>query len=162
MSNLRDDLQKHQEEHSVQKPQGLYVADRFSDFWHQQSVWSQNTFGLDSERGPLGPLEHLKKEVKEALDAYHMLETCIAENPDVHITEMQRELIDCQFLIVDALRRSGVNYETFLDMLEDKLKINKSRSWPRSAGDNERPIEHDRTLDNKSAEGESWQKKDPE
>ena len=38
---------------------------RAQQFWNEQGEWSQKTFGLDSERGPLGPLKHLEKEARE-------------------------------------------------------------------------------------------------
>lgn len=35
----------------------------FNQFWKDQAIWSQATFGTDEERGPVGPLKHLALEV---------------------------------------------------------------------------------------------------
>ena len=40
----------------------------FLEFARLQAEWSQATFGTDAERGPIGPLKHLAKEVQEALE----------------------------------------------------------------------------------------------
>ena len=38
---------------------------RFLEFAKAQAEWSQATFGLDSERGPVGPLKHLAIRQRE-------------------------------------------------------------------------------------------------
>lgn len=93
-------------------------------FWIEQGKWSQETFGLDSERGPIGPLKHLEKEIQEVL-----------QDPS---DEM--EYIDCFFLIIDAIRRKGISIERFEQLLFQKLEINKARKCGIKASDE--PIEH--------------------
>jgi hypothetical protein len=65
------------------------------DFWDAQSKWSQATFGTDAERGPLGALKHLRKEIEE-----------VKANPgDIE------ERADLVFLALDASRRAGYSYD---------------------------------------------------
>lgn len=89
-------------------------------FWDEQAKWSQKTFGTDKERGPLGPLKHLAKEVAEAL---HEIEQG-GEHADIVM-----ELADCQFLIFDAARRFGLTHDTLFSACFSKLEINKTRRW---------------------------------
>jgi hypothetical protein len=109
-------------------PQG-----RIHDFWNAQAEWSRATFGSDAERGPIGPLKHLCKEAKEALDS---------EGRD------PVEIADCLFLVFDAARRSGLTLDGLIEVCEKKLAVNKSRTWSKPTSDE--PVEHDR-----SGEGEA-------
>lgn len=97
---------------------------RVQDFWNNQAVWSQNTFGLDTERGPIGPLKHLAKEAQEA-----------QEKPDD-----ETEYADCVFLVFDAARRAGMTLEKLISTCEHKLEVNKQRKWSKPTDDN--PVEH--------------------
>lgn len=97
---------------------------RVQRFWNDQAAWSQNTFGLDSERGPIGPLKHLLKEVQEVID-----------NSDDDF-----EYADCLFLLFDAARRKGMTLQTLIETCETKLEINKMRKWSKPTDDN--PVEH--------------------
>lgn len=104
------------------------------EFWINQKLWSYETFGPPSFRGPIGPLKHLQKEIEEVL-----------QNP----TDLE-EYIDCQFLIFDAVHRAGFNYEQFKAALFKKLEKNKARTWPDWRTQNPlEPMEHDRTKDEK-------------
>lgn len=94
------------------------------EFWTAQAAWSQATFGSDSERGPIGPLLHLAKEVQEA----------IANPSDLE------EFADLQFLIFDSARRAGFTYEQLLDACWKKLEKNKTRKWGPATKDG--PVEH--------------------
>lgn len=87
--------------------------DRFEEFLDARSQWADETFGTPSERGPLGPLRHLKEEVEEVLAA-----------PDDLL-----EYVDCIFLLFDAARRAGFSYEELLQGCYRKLEINKARKW---------------------------------
>ena len=102
----------------------------FNRFWDEQSKWSQETFGPDTERDPIGPLKHLAKEAKEAQ----------ADPKDL------KEYVDCQFLVVDAARRAGFTKEQLLEGCFEKLEENKNRDWPdwRTAPADE-AIEHIKT-----------------
>lgn len=82
-------------------------------FWDELSVWSQQTFGPDDYRGPLGPLQHLAKEVQETLQA-----------PGDIV-----EYADMMHLVLDSARRAGFSYEELISACFSKLEINKSRTW---------------------------------
>ncbi len=98
-------------------------------FWNEQGEWSEATFGTTAERGPIGPLKHLLKEVDET----------IAKPEDLE------EYADLGFLVVDATRRAGFTYDQWLEKMFEKLEKNKKRTWIKTAGDE--PIEHDRSKD---------------
>jgi dATP/dGTP diphosphohydrolase len=100
-------------------------------FWAAQSEWSQATFGTDQERGPIGALKHLAKEVQEALDS----------EKDGKLDLM--ELVDCLFLTFDSTRRAGFSYDQLLSKAWEKLRINKARKWSKPTSDE--PVEHDRS-----------------
>lgn len=102
---------------------------QFLDFAAKQAEWSQATFGSDEERGPIGPLKHLAKEVQEAL---------------ANIQD-EMEYVDCFFLVLDASRRAKIPASKLLELAFVKLEINKKRKWNKPTSDN--PIEHDRSVD---------------
>ena len=93
-------------------------------FWDMLSEWSQATFGTDAERGPVGPLKHLAKEVQE----------CLADPSDLE------EYADCLFLVFDATRRAGFTFDQLVEAVFAKLAKNKRREWPRPTSDE--PVEH--------------------
>ena len=85
--------------------------------------WSQATFGTDAERGAIGPLKHLEKEVREAQEALDPI-----------------EIADCLLLVFDAARRLGLTLDQLMDAAEWKLEVNKMRKWNRPTSD-ERALE---------------------
>lgn len=110
---------------------GDYVSERalqvFKATVARLSIWSQATFGLDTERGPEGALKHLRKEVDETLEA----------QDDI------LEYADCLILIVDAARRAGISTNRLIGAMSDKMAVNESREWPEPTADNNtEPIEH--------------------
>lgn len=111
---------------AVPEGQGEVVGS-FDDFWAAQSEWSQATFGLDGERGPVGALKHLEKEAKEAYD----------ESDPV---KQKMEIVDCLFLSFDAARRSGMTPLALRRLAFEKLAINKARKWGKPTSDE--PVEH--------------------
>lgn len=118
----------------------LAQAIKFSEFCTAQAEWSQATFGTDAERGPVGPLKHLAKEVQEALANI----------------EDEMEYVDCFFLVLDASRRAKIPAHRLLDLSFEKLEINKARKWNKPTSDD--PVEHDRTKDGVDAKPEIGQK----
>lgn len=84
------------------------------DHIEQQMKWSAETFGPSEVRGPLGPLDHIKKEVGEVEADPHDLE----------------EWIDVIILGIDGAWRSGHSPQEIADMLADKFRRNRSRNWP--------------------------------
>lgn len=104
------------------------IATDLRAFWDAQSEWSQATFGTDSERGPLGPLKHLAKEVGE-----------VQKDP----TDLV-EYTDLLFLVFDATRRAGFTYNQLLASTWIKLSINKAWQWVKPTSADE-AVEHDRS-----------------
>lgn len=99
----------------------------FENFWTQSHEWSSKTFGPPYIRGPLGPIEHLKKEIKE-----------IEADPN----DLE-EYIDAFFLILDAARRADFTCKQFMTAAFDKLEKNKNRKWPDwRVADPNKAIEH--------------------
>ncbi len=45
------------------------MCEKTKRLWNELSKWSQETFGSDAERGPIGPLRHLKLEADEAIES---------------------------------------------------------------------------------------------
>lgn len=103
-------------------------ADSFRELVVDQSKWSQETFGTDAERGPMGALRHLEKEAVEAQEA-------------VGTPKLQEELADCFLLLLDANRRAGFRPWDLMKAAHAKMIINKTRTWPKPT-DSETPVEH--------------------
>ena len=113
----------------------LEFAEKFRDLVVDHGEWSQATFGLDDERGPLGPLKHLEKEAKEAQEAY----MGIGEFSGAFV-KFRTELADCLLLILDASRRAKIKPMQLVEAAIEKMQINRARKWPSPARDE--PVEH--------------------
>ncbi len=109
------------------------------DFWNKQAEWSQETFGKDSERGPIGPAKHLLKEVRD--EVLPMLENGTFADPTSQEARLE-EFADLLFLVFDSTRRAGFSYKELLKAAHKKLEKNKKRTWNKPI-DNE-PVEHTR------------------
>jgi hypothetical protein len=96
-------------------------------FFAAQGEWSQATFGLDSERGCIGPLKHLEKEAREAYT-------------ETDREKRHMEIVDCFFLTCDSARRDGMSFDDLLALAWKKLEINKARQWSKPTSDE--PVEH--------------------
>lgn len=79
--------------------------------------WSRVTFG--EERGPDGPLNHLKREADEVIEA-------VSAGRRLDAIE---EFADCFLLLCDAASRFGVTIAEIIDEADDKLEKNKRRKW---------------------------------
>lgn len=101
------------------------IGEKLVQFWLEQSIWSQETFGSDSVRGPQGVVKHIIKECNEVL-----------ENP-----KDLKEYVDIGILLMDATRRAGFTLEQLVNGMYAKLQENKKREWPKN-GDVNEPIEH--------------------
>lgn len=104
------------------------------ELWSRVGKWSSETFGPHSERGPIGPMKHLLKEINGEI--LPVLES--GKNADI------LEYVDCLFLIMDAARRAGFTYEMMMKGVDLKFDINRARVWPKGTDPNA-PIEHDRS-----------------
>lgn len=101
-----------------------------------QAEWSQATFGADTERGPLGALRHLEKEAREAQ----------AAPSDV------TEYADCLILLLDASRRAGFTPMELIAAARDKMRVNRSRAWPKPVEG--QPCEHVKDCDHVPHDGD--------
>lgn len=89
------------------------------ELWAWVEDWSTITFGSDTERGPVGPLRHLQLEAAEAM----------SDPTDI------TEFADCLILLMDAARRAGHDWPHLVQAALDKMEVNRSREYPRPAGD---------------------------
>lgn len=104
------------------------------DLSSKQAKWSQETFGDDSDRGPVGPLKHLKDEVDEAIAA-----TGIENNPD----DSLEEFADIFLLAIESARRSGFTLHELAMASTAKQIVNMSRKWPAIGSQNlDSPVCH--------------------
>ena len=87
-------------------------------FWNERAEWSIATFGPVDERGPMGPVLHLKEEVDEALE--HL------NNSPYDKSKFVEELVDCLFLIEDAAMRVGCRIMISITLL--LLSCKRTRS----------------------------------
>lgn len=114
-----------------QNTQDATCSMRFYDWNMRREAWSRDTFGLNKDRGPDGPIKHLAKETTEFL-----LET----DPE----KRKQEAADIIFLAFDAVARMGMSFAEIVEQLERKLSINRERDWPKNQNPNE-AVEHVRT-----------------
>ncbi len=114
------------------------MTDRARLFFTEHAVWSQETFGSDTERGPLGALKHLELEAREAQG--HITALGIHNPPG-----LREEIADCLFLTFDAARRSGMGFDDLFDTVFAKFAKNKKRKWQKPTRGDE-PIGHIRGI----------------
>lgn len=106
-----------------------------------QGEWSQETFGPDSERGPLGALRHLEKEAREAQQAWsdyvdRSLKADAADGTGLGPFpptkgDVLKELADVLILLLDARRRAGFTVLDVIKAAQSKMIENKARTWPK-------------------------------
>lgn len=118
-------------------------AEKTMEQFHvEQAAWSQSTFGSDAERGPIGPMKHLAREVlTEMLGIPREDVTAILQKAK-HGDGLSDvvEHADLQFLVFDSSRRAGFSFKDLLEACFKKLEINKARQWGPKTGD--QPVEH--------------------
>jgi len=114
----------------------IRAGELLNDIAHEQSVWSQATFGSDQTRGPIGALKHLEKEAREA-----------QANPTDPV-----EYADCFLLIIDAARRAGIKPIELMEAAYKKLQVCKQREWPPAVPDE--AVEHIRGAEDLPACGD--------
>jgi hypothetical protein len=109
------------------------------DLIDDQADWSRATFGPDDARGPVGPLKHLRKECTEAIQKPYDLS----------------EYADLLILLLDSSRRAGFPIAKVIQAAQDKMAVNRSRSWPPfDLSKVEEAVEHVRTDAEKAAQPE--------
>jgi NTP pyrophosphatase (non-canonical NTP hydrolase) len=107
------------------------------------SEWSQETFGTDAERGPIGPLKHLAKEVAEVMEAVEAGGGNAGE-----------EFADLFLLLLDAARRYGLSFHGLVRNSLSKMDVNSRRVWPKPVDDE--PVEHDRDVPTPPGDTPGW------
>lgn len=100
------------------------AGEALDDLASSLSRWSQATFGTDQERGPIGPIKHLKKECDEVL----------ADPTN------REEYADLLILVLDASRRAGIKPLELIRASIKKMELNKTRQWGKPV--NDEPVEH--------------------
>jgi len=89
----------------------LILGRKLTALFADSKEWSNNTFG--EGRHPNGPLKHLAKEVEETLAMPYD----------------RMEYADMFLLLLDAWRNAGNPIEDLITVAQDKLNINKQRTW---------------------------------
>jgi hypothetical protein len=102
-------------------------ASSIAELWTKHSEWSDATFGIVAERGPIGPLKHLELEAREAQAAPHDIE----------------EYADIFLLALDSARRAGFSASALIQWAFAKVAKNALREWPKGAPDE--AVEHVRS-----------------
>lgn len=88
------------------------------------SAWSDETFG-NGQRNP-AIIYHLKKEVDELILAFEQNKN----NPSKDgMTRICFEYADCLMLLLDSAKHFGMTSGILFWYLEEKLRINKHRTW---------------------------------
>ena len=100
----------------------------FEQLFQVHAEFSDKTFG--KQRSPIGPINHLKREVQELYTTPQDWE----------------EYADCLLLLMDAFRRSGGNAMDLLEAAFKKLEKNKTRTW--GEPDSDGVVEHIKSSDN--------------
>lgn len=89
----------------------MTVKDCLYTLFKKHVKWSQDTFG--PWHSPIGCLNHMELEVKEALKKPHDL----------------TEYADICLLLFDAVNRAGFSYSEFVESVKNKIEVNKKREW---------------------------------
>ncbi len=127
----------------------LITLKRLGKIIIRHASWSMRTFGLDSERGPMGPLLHLRKEtfeIEAELNDKACYNGACTQNCGMgyckNDEKLKLEYVDAFFLLLDSYRRAGFTMEELADGMLEKLSINEQRTWV--VGDVNSPVEHKR------------------
>lgn len=121
-------------------PSVVDLGVELTDLIDVQAKWSQETFGADTVRGPIGALKHLEKEAKEAREAFELYQGATTLMGDDARKSFEVELADCLLLLLDATRRSGMTVRQLVLVAHEKMAVNRSRVWPKPTSDE--PVEH--------------------
>ena len=113
------------------------LFDKITDLADSQSKWSQETFGSDDRRGPIGALRHLEIESRETCEAWTSHVNGTSSMPQV-----REEFADGFLLLLDASRRAGISFHELLDAAIAKHEKNKRREWPKAESCGEKPVFH--------------------
>ena len=79
--------------------------------------WQLRTFPTGSVEGKL---RHLNSEIQEVFEAIHNKESQEA---------IDMEFADCFILLIGAAAKYGLEASEILEVIDKKMKINKTRTW---------------------------------
>ena len=102
------------------------------NFMHEVAEWSDKTFGK-GQRNP-AIVHHLKKEVKELIDAIEIYQTNSSiKVPYSESNDLQKKVIneyaDCFILLCNSAHYFGLSAESLLIASKQKLEICKRSKW---------------------------------
>jgi hypothetical protein len=110
-------------------------ADKLALLYDDINDWSEAVHGSREDRGPVGALNHLKREAQEAIDDWQ-----VADMPG-----FLNELSDCLILTLNATWRGEFTLDELLTAAHAKMTINRTRKIGQP--DHEGVIEHVRSED---------------
>lgn len=79
--------------------------------------WANEVFG--SDRSPMAPIHHLKKEAGELIEAH--------ESNDHKAIGL--EFADCFILLLNGAAKYGLTAQEVIELIKYKMEVNKKRKW---------------------------------
>lgn len=107
-------LRKSGEIHAANTVRAPGFSNDLISVYFDHAEWSNATFGDEREKGPIGPIKHLKLECDEAAESLS-----------------GGEFADLQLLVWDSARRAGFNIFDLMFECREKLKVIKRRIYPK-------------------------------
>jgi hypothetical protein len=127
------------------------AGQRVATLWDEVAAWSNATFGDESERGPVGPVKHLAIECLESIGMdTEQIQEFRSWMAGIQVFDREfdhAELADILILLMDAGRRSGVNWPWIVARAIEKMDVNRSRTYPKPAPGDDTISEHDRSAE---------------
>lgn len=80
--------------------------------------WQTETF---PKSNAISKVHHLVEEVQELLESL--------TDKKFTYREMEMEFADCFLLLIGAAASAGLDYEEVVEIIQDKLAINRTRKW---------------------------------
>ena len=103
---------------------------KLQDIMNDIAEWSDKTFGY-GQRNP-AIIYHLKKEVDELITAYNDVDINNATSNEAfgkQVRKITMEYADCFMLLFDSAHHFGLTAEEIINIMREKLEINKKRKW---------------------------------
>lgn len=106
-----------------------------------QNNWSKGTFGTVEERGPVGALRHMAKEILcEILNVDEEDFNRFTKHASIRPDCTKTEYADCLILLIDSCFRSDITMTELITLAQAKMEVNKLRNWPKPKPN--QPVEH--------------------
>lgn len=84
--------------------------------FEEVTKWQEETFGKNQT---LPKIYHLQEEIEE-------LKIALVSNNE---KEIEKEFADCFILLFGSAKSHGLSFEDISRIVDEKMKINKLRSW---------------------------------